>query len=611
MRRIGRILLERGIMPEEELERLLHLQKRSNSRLGDIIIAEGTTTYLELYRALAEHHGLEFIDLLKEPPDKCLLSESDAENYLAFGVMPWRRAANGKIIISITGHSEAASKWIADKFGEDVELAVTSPLDIRKTVERIFGKYLEEESHLRLWRKNPKASARIMNAWWQTAYLCAAILAAILIYSMPPLETSIIFVAFCSIFHLISIIIKLWIFLEGVSSTTPIDWPPILAQLDEATLPVYTILAPMYKEAKSLPSFLAAMSQMDYPPEKMDIKLIMEEDDSETLNAALALKPKHNFEIIQVPEGSLRTKPKACNYAMNFARGEYVTIFDADDIPETLQLKKAIATFRNLPDEVVCLQARLNYYKADTNWLTHSFSIEYNILFDVVLNGLQILNIPLPLGGTSNHISLANLRKLGEWDAYNVTEDADLGVRLAASGLRTELLDSFTLEEAPCEIPAWLRQRSRWIKGYMQTWLVHMRRPISLVKSLGVSGFLGFHFFIGLPNFIFLTAPVLWLLCIIWWLSPMEILQDLLPEWLFWVTIINLLLNFLVHWFMAFYCIYTQDKNTKGFRRSAILYPFYLFLHSLASYKALYQLIVKPYFWEKTTHGVIKSLKTA
>jgi cellulose synthase/poly-beta-1,6-N-acetylglucosamine synthase-like glycosyltransferase len=357
----------------------------------------------------------------------------------------------------------------------------------------------------------------------------------------------------------------------------------------------------MYREAESIPKLLAALQQFDYPAEKLDIKLVLEEDDKETLAAAIAVKPSYNFEIIRVPASLLRTKPKACNYALRFARGEYVAIFDADDLPEPLQLKKAIATFRTCPKNVACLQARLGYYNANDNWLTRFFNLEYNLLFDYLLRGLQRFDVPLPLGGTSNHFSLVHLQTLGAWDPFNVTEDADLGIRICALGLRTEMLDSYTMEEATSTMPTWIRQRSRWIKGYMQTWLVHMRSPLLLYKTLGWRGFWGFQFFVGVASFTFLTAPITWLLALFFWRFTDVFI---LPNWLLLLAIGNLVFNFISNWFMVAFCLRIGDGQIYKQVIAVILYPFYLLLHSIASYKALYQLIVKPHFWEKTMHGI-------
>jgi glycosyltransferase XagB len=607
---IGGILRDRGLLSDDQLKHVLSLQNQRRSRLGDIIISEGIMTYLELYSALAEHYGLEFVNLLADYPDENLLSVVNLDDYIRLRTIPWK-LHNGKIVIAITEYSDATLCWIEERFGDNYEIVLTSPLDIRITIARVFGNYLEEDSKLHLWQQNPELSAMVTATPMTKKMLYIMLIIAACLIAIFPMQSSMLFIAFCSISYFISMLVKMFIFMEGCRENKPTEWDELLYELDDASLPVYTILIPMYKEAESLDNLLSAMQNMDYPPEKLDIKLVLEADDYETYDAALDLKPKHNFEIIRVPYSKLRTKPKACNYALRFARGEYITVFDADDIPDRLQLKKAIATFRSRPDNVVCLQARLNYYNADYNWLSRSFSLEYSALFSIMLHGLSRLDIPLPLGGTSNHISLEHLQELGEWDPYNVTEDADLGVRIAARGLFTEMIDSCTMEESPIEIHAWIRQRSRWIKGYMQTWLVHMRSPITLYKTLGARSFWGFQFFVGFSSFTFLTAPILWSLALLWWILPNELANNWLPNWLIWLTLCNLMLNLIIHWVMMFCCVSLRQKSSFNYKMAGFFYPLYLLLHSVASYKALYQLIVKPHFWEKTTHGLYKHMQNS
>ncbi len=456
--------------------------------------------------------------------------------------------------------------------------------------------------------KNPKESARTSDNNLLGKIFYSILITVFTMLVIFPIQLAIIFIAVCNIIYFINCITKMIIFIAGAKQRTSIDWEDELEKLDEKYLPIYTILVPMYQEVNSIPKLLEAIKRIDYPPEKLDVKLILESDDNDTIEAVTILKPSHNFEIICVPAGQIRTKPKACNYALRFARGEYVTIFDVDDLPNILQLKKAVIAFRLQPKDVVCLQARLGYYNMEDNFLTRFFALEYSILFDVMLHGLERLNIPLPLGGTSNYISIEKLYELGEWDPYNVTEDADLGVRLSAYGFRTVMLDSHTLEEAPNTISAWIRQRSRWIKGYMQTWLVHMRSPITLYKKLGKRAFWGFQFFIGFSSITFLSAPILWFFTILWFFLPRDISENLLPNWLVFISFINLLLNFATHWMMMIYCVSLREESSPEYKISALFYPFYLILHSIASYKSLHQLIVKPHFWEKTTHGLAKKI---
>lgn len=598
--RLGALLERRGDISAPQLEQSLEIQRISGAPLGDVLIGEGWIGWRSLYQAIAEQGDLPFVDLLQDPPDATLTVAHEAEDYLRLGIMPWRHDHNGWHM-AVTRLTLEGEEWIRARYGNAVSFVITSPFDIRRTVERLFGDVLEEKSRLALWIENPLVSARTTFARHQkriAAGLAIITLAGIL---WQPVQTALLFTAFCHLVYAATMVFKQWVFAAGI--TNPAEISPLPAAIDERTLPIYTILIPMYREASSLPSMLDSMRRLDYPTSKLDIKLILESDDEETLTEARRLKPEHCFEIIQVPLGPLRTKPRACNYALRFARGEYVTVFDADDRPDPLQLKKAVWAFRRAPKEVACLQARLNYYNAGDNLLTRLFSLEYAMLFHASLRGLERMGIPIPLGGTSNHISLARLREVGEWDPYNVTEDADLGVRLAAAGLKTRMLDSDTMEEAPSKVWPWIKQRSRWIKGYMQTWLVHMRSPVRLYRTLGLHGFIGFQFFVGLACFSFLTAPIVWGLSILW-ISEITNLHGVsFPHWLLWLTAANLLLHVVIHWKMALYAAMTYHQRKAASMAAALIYPLYLVLHSIASYRALWQLFARPHFWDKTEHG--------
>lgn len=599
---LGEILFERGLITETQLAHALTLQQRSGSRLGDILIGQGVLDYYTLYNAIADYYGLPFVDLLKDPPDAQLLHQADADHYLRLQAIPWR--GGDKIRIAICDPSPATAEWLHARFGKNVTLLITSPLDIRRTVESAFGDAMENASRLSLWEQRPHSSARVM-AFPRQQYVLYGLLFSLLALALvkPDLTLFLVF-AICHFAFAATMIFKCWVFSNGTGATFDRHWKKRLATLDERRLPVYTILLPMVRETAVLPKLLHAIQRLDYPASKLDIKIVLEHDDHETLRAVHKLKPPYQFEIIRVPPGDVRTKPRACNYALRFARGEFITVFDADDRPERRQLKKVVYAFRHSPENVICVQARLNYYNAGDNLLTCFFSLEYSILFNVMLYGLEKLGIPIPLGGTSNHIALNKLKELGEWDPYNVTEDADLGTRLAARGFGTAMIDSYTMEEATNTPCAWIRQRSRWIKGYMQTWLVHMRHPRELYRALGWKSFLGFQFFIGLSCFTFLMAPVVWAVSLLWAFS-LALPSFALPAWLVGLTLANLFLNLSTHWCFALYCtrIYRQ-KMRRRIEIAAALYPFYMVLHSVASYKALWQLIVRPHFWEKTTHGL-------
>ncbi len=387
----------------------------------------------------------------------------------------------------------------------------------------------------------------------------------------------------------------LWIGAEETQTSTP-------PGISDEKLPVYSILVPLYREARVLPALIRALRAIDYPKNKLDIKLIVEMDDEDTARAADAAAADPRFSVIRVPDGLPRTKPRACNYAVPFALGEFTVIFDAEDIPETDQLRKAVAAFRASDDSVACLQARLNFYNANECWLAKMFALDYALWFDYLLPGLDRLNIPMPLGGTSNHFRTDALRAIHCWDPYNVTEDADLGIRLARAGLRVRTLDSTTFEEATTTLGNWLRQRSRWMKGYMQTWLVHMRSPRALYRNAGLRGFVGFQLFIGGTFLSAFINPLLWLSFLLYvffgtslFVSPFGVLTA-------HVSMVSLVAGNSIFAYLAMLGPYRRgwlELSPYG-----LTAPLYWLLISGAAMRALWQLFTRPFHWEKTEHGL-------
>jgi cellulose synthase/poly-beta-1,6-N-acetylglucosamine synthase-like glycosyltransferase len=372
--------------------------------------------------------------------------------------------------------------------------------------------------------------------------------------------------------------------------------------LNEDALPVFTVLVPMFREGAVLPKLAQSLRALDYPLGKLDIKLVLEAEDTETIEAARRLGLEGIFEVIRVPPSQPQTKPKACNFALRFARGDYVVVYDAEDQPEPDQLRKVVATFLLSPPEVACLQCRLNYFNADENWLSRMFTLDYTLWFDLILPGLERFNIPIPLGGTSNHFKVKVLRELLAWDPFNVTEDADLGIRLYEKGYRVAIVDSTTFEEASCHVRNWVRQRSRWLKGYMQTLLVHTRQPLRLIRLTGLRGFLGFVFFIGGTVLSALFNPIFWMLYLVWLVLLSSGFDAVFPQYLLFISLFNLLIGN-----GAFMFLNMIAPLRRGWLR---LIPFsltafgYWVLISVAAYKGLWQLLRRPFYWEKTQHGV-------
>ena len=379
----------------------------------------------------------------------------------------------------------------------------------------------------------------------------------------------------------------------------------IIHALKYADWPHYTILCPLYKEAQIVPQFVKAMSDLSYPTNKLQILLLTEQDDRETRDAIRALNLPSHFQIVTVPDGKPRTKPRACNFGLMQATGQFVVIYDAEDIPEPLQLKKAVLTFANYGSNLACVQAKLNYYNPEQNLLTRWFTAEYSLWFDLILPGLQRTKLSIPLGGTSNHFQVQTLRALGAWDAYNVTEDCDLGLRLARYRFDTVILNSVTYEEANSQLRNWIRQRSRWIKGYMQTYLVYMRHPWRFLRAGGLREFTSLQLVIGGKTAVLFLNPLLWISFILYFLLRPELghtFQALYPKPLLYLSVISLVFgNFLYIYVYLLGCIrHKQYKLVKY----ALFIPIYWMLMSIAAMMALFQLIFKPHYWEKTVHGL-------
>jgi cellulose synthase/poly-beta-1,6-N-acetylglucosamine synthase-like glycosyltransferase len=226
------------------------------------------------------------------------------------------------------------------------------------------------------------------------------------------------------------------------------------------------------------------------------------------------------------------------------------------------------------------------------------FALDYALWFDVLLPGLDRIRMPMPLGGTSNHFRTAVLRDIGGWDAFNVTEDADIGIRLAQLGYRVAMLDSTTFEEAPVNLGAWLRQRSRWLKGYMQTWLVHMRDPARLMRRTGACGFFAFQLFIGGGIVFALANPLLWVAMAACALFQVPLWDDT-PAAL--IPASGLVLNNLLLTWLA--VIGPRRRGWGELSPYGLTVIVYWAMVSIAGYRGLWQLLTRPFFWEKTVHG--------
>jgi glycosyltransferase XagB len=599
---IGELLVAEGAITASQRDEALALSRRWGTPMGQALQSQGSIRAQPFHRALARQQGRRFVDLVGQPPQAGLLRAEELAEYQRLQAVPWRHEL-GTVWVATCRPGPEVEAYARRRFGPRCAIAVTSPLDILWTLQRQFGPEMTHAAVSRLAEATPQYSARTVFTRRQILAALAVFTVLMAAFYVRPVATLVAINAAIALFYLLNFGLRTLLSWHGSSYAAEYKIAPSeVRALDDADLPVYTVLVPMYKEPEVLPILAGALRRLNYPRAKLDIKLLLEEGDTETIEAAKRLQLEPIFEIVRVPASQPQTKPKACNYGLHFARGELLTIFDAEDKPEPDQLKKVVLAFRKAPASVACIQARLNYYNRDENWLTRMFTLEYSTWFDLLLPGLEALKIPIPLGGTSNHFRTAVLRELHAWDPYNMTEDADLGVRMTQRGLSVQVVNATTYEEANTALGNWIRQRSRWIKGYMQTYLVHMRHPLALYRSLGPVGFWGFQFFIGGTVICVLLNPLLILLFAGWAAGVIGGLDAFFPPWVVSFSLFNLLVGNATMIYLFMMGAYKRGYYPLLFY--AFTAPVYWALMSIAAYKGLWQLVHNPFYWEKTQHGI-------
>lgn len=558
------------------------------------------------YVAFLKNEGKEIIDIRNTELDETFLNQCDIHHLNSYLYIPIKQDFDGSLIVAAADpFDEKLANSLMVKFKTNVKLVAADDLDITWLAHKMRGLDLVNDSVYSLMKKDPESSGHVTFTDPQLIFIFAAIAVIFVLLFVFTTPTIIILNILASFGFLGSILFKLYLALRGSQSELHDDVSiEELGRVTDAEVPVYTILLPVYKEDKLIRKLIWNLRGLNYPKDKLDVKLLIEEDDDKTLNAVRSLDFPANFEVIVIPFMMPKTKPKACNYSITFCRGELLAIYDAEDIPDTWQLKKAYLMFRKLPKEFVVVQGALNYFNRNENLLTRMFTLEYSYWFDYMLPGLETLDVPIPLGGTSNHFKLEKLIELGCWDPFNVTEDADLGVRVYDKNYKIGIVRSTTYEEANNEPFNWIRQRSRWIKGYMQTYLVHMRNPVNLVRRIGWTGFFGFNFFIGGTALTFLIYPVLLLFFLVYLIFNITGVKVYFPDWVLYFAIFNFVAGNVMMIYVNMMAVF--KRRYYELILFAIMNPVYWLMHSIAAYKGLWQLIFKPFYWEKTNHGLSK-----
>jgi cellulose synthase/poly-beta-1,6-N-acetylglucosamine synthase-like glycosyltransferase/4-amino-4-deoxy-L-arabinose transferase-like glycosyltransferase len=488
---------------------------------------------------------------------------------------------------------------------DNVRVAVAEspwPADLLDTGERLST----QAQGLANWGA-ARHGARVVLTWRQKAALLLLLVLCIAVAIWNPLVVQrdglIASFALVTAIYFLSGLHKAWMLtrVAGIHGYVPHNTP-----IADADLPPYTVLVPLQREQAMLPVLVRRLSALDYPADRLQVLLLVEADDEDTFEALGYVHTPSNFQVLIVPPGEPRTKPRALNFGLAHATGTYLVVYDAEDNPDPDQLRKAAAAFAQLPPKVVCLQARLDFYNRRQTLLTRLFTLDYLLWYTMVLPGLTQRSAFIPLGGTSNHFRRVPLRRLGGWDPYNVTEDCDIGARIARARLQVAMLDSVTGEEAVTLPRPWTRQRSRWIKGYMQTYLVHMRRPIKLLREMGPVGWIDFNLLLGGTVFVLLVNPIMWLLTILYIAgagTPVDAwIQSLFPTWIYYPAILcQVVGNFLFIYINVYASVRYKYYDLTPY---TLLGPLYWVLMSGAAWRALGSLVVHPFHWNKTAHGV-------
>jgi cellulose synthase/poly-beta-1,6-N-acetylglucosamine synthase-like glycosyltransferase len=536
--------------------------------------------------------GLPRIDPTAFPVDTAWIARLGAAACLRHGVLPLRRIGGGVLLACAHPGAEAA---FADALaGADVSHGLAPRAQIRAALtDHCRSALIETAETLRpaaescrsLPRPDPAGMILLLGASLTLLLLAPG---AVLV-----LLTSAACLALIATSGLKALAI--WAFL-----TRPRPKPSRPGLVPDR-LPRITLLLPLLDEPQVAQKLIGAVEALTYPRHALEVLVLIEEEDFVTKGALDPVNLPPHIAVIEVPAGQIKTKPRAMNYALPFVTGDIVGVYDAEDLPEPDQLLKVAHRFATAPAHIACLQARLDYYNARANVMARCFALDYAAWFKLVLPMLIRFDLPVPLGGTSLFIKRAVLDRLQGWDAHNVTEDAELGVRLYRAGYRVDLIDSTTFEEANCRIVPWVKQRSRWLKGYLVTWLVLMRQPRRLLRTLGLRGFLALQVvFLG-TIVSCATAPLIWAFVPGLW-GQRHLFIEALPPGGFAGVLVLLVVAQLLTW--GLFVLASWDRAHRFLLPWVPITGLYFVLATPAMFKALWETAFAPFKWDKTRHGV-------
>ncbi|MEO1678859.1 MAG: glycosyltransferase [Pseudomonadota bacterium] len=615
------------------------MQQREEARLGEILLAHGMVAETDLFDALGTQWQTGRADLDFTPPPPDLIDAVGAARCLALGSVPWRRMGTVTAVATARPERFEGMRPELEAALGPVVLALATEIEVDRAVARARGPALARAAELQV---PADLSCRNWDAR-RAARLCTISLFVVGVGAfITPVGITAALAAWAVLTLAGTSALKATALWQGlapkpadkVEDDAPDPAPdrpllpravPLLTRAGTATsdagdvparaaprrvrppetlrLPIVSIMVPLYREEDIASRLLERLSRLVYPRELTDIVLLTEAEDHTTAQAIARAGPRlpRHIRVLTVPPGTVRTKPRALNYGLSFCRGQIVGIWDAEDAPAPDQLHRIVEGFARRGPEIACLQGVLDFYNPKANWMARCFTLEYAMWFRAMLPGLQALRMPIPLGGTTLFFRRAALEALSGWDAHNVTEDADLGIRLARAGFRTEMVDTVTREEANCRPLAWVKQRSRWLKGYAMTYANHMRSPRALWRDLGPWGFVGFNIlFLGTLSQ-FVLAPLLWS----FWALLLGLPHPLtghVPAPLAGAAFTLFLVSEGIGLALAATAAWPRERRAllPWIPALQIYFP----LAALAAYKALWEMIRHPFYWDKTAHGL-------
>lgn len=589
----------------EAMRKVTETARRSGRSFETELVFSGCVAETALYRALADTLGLEFIDRIEV--SSLIARETDAiammkaNKLTAFAALG---APSPVLLIAPSRDDLPRLRVLARSADATARICITTPSAMRTALAALAAPKLSQFGAQGLYDSAEQFSARVVMSTPQ-AILCGMLMAI--------LPLLIWFFPFGALVTLHIIGTGFFVSCAGLRTLAAAHPSPASGmRLRDPPLerPVYSVLVALYREREIVPQLLRALSRLQWPRDKLEIKLICEADDLETIEAIRAHELRTWVDIVIVPRSRPRTKPKALRYALPLTNGEFIVLFDAEDKPHPMQLEEAWRRFSATGDELACLQAPLDIVNGGKSSLSAMFAFEYSGLFRGFLPWLARIGPILPLGGTSNHFRRSALEESGGWDPHNVTEDADIGVRLVRLGYRLETIGLPTQEQAPEALHEWMPQRTRWLKGWMQSWLVHMRDPVALYRDLGGPAFVLTQLLLAGAIVSVLLHPVIFITALVYGailMSGDEL--GILRTVMFVIDVANLFISY-----ASFFILGWRHKGRRVPMRAwriALWTPLYWLLLSWAGWRALVELVRKPHHWNKTPHKPVGGITPA